>query len=52
MYIFVHIHIQKQAKQGGGVNWGDLGHVAHHPQYILQLQDHPHSLPAPGGCCL
>ena len=57
MYIYVHcsyIHIQKLAKQGGEVNWGDLGQAAHHPQYIFQRQesqDHPHPLTAPGGCC-
>ena len=55
MYIHVRIYIRNSeaiAKQGGGVNWSDLGQVDHHPLYIFQLQDHPHPLPAPGGCCL
>ena len=50
VHIRSYIQIQKLAKQGVGANWGDLGQVAHHPLYILQIQDLPHPLPAPGGC--
>ena len=52
-YTYVHmclyINIHNVAKQGGGVNRVDLGQEAHHPLYFLQLQNHPHPLPAPGG---
>ena len=50
VHICSYAHIHKLAKQGGGVHQGDLGQVADHPLYILQLQNHPHPLPAPGGC--
>ena len=52
-YMFIYTYPeQKLDKQGGEVNWGDLGPAAHHHLYIHQRQDHPHPLPAPGGCCL
>ena len=49
VHICSYVHIHELAKQVGGVHWGDIGQVAHHPLYILQLPNHPHSFPAPGG---